>query len=55
MHSPYVCDVAQVVFEDAHLAAVTLKSFLRQLPEPLLTFQLYEYILNINRTFADML
>nr|XP_002121397.1 rho GTPase-activating protein 1-like isoform X1 [Ciona intestinalis] len=38
-----------VVFDDPHLAAVTLKAFLRQLPEPVLTFQLYEYILNISR------
>lgn len=43
----------QVVFEDAHLAAVTLKAFLRQLPEPLLTYELYEYILNITHVEED--
>lgn len=38
----------QVTFDDPHLAAVILKSFLRKLPEPLMTYKLYEYILNIN-------
>lgn len=32
--------------EDVHLAAVILKTFLRELPEPLLTFQLYNDIVN---------
>uniref|UniRef100_A0A1A7W6M7 Rho GTPase activating protein 1 n=1 Tax=Iconisemion striatum TaxID=60296 RepID=A0A1A7W6M7_9TELE len=32
--------------EDVHLAAVILKSFLRELPEPLLTYQLYNDIVN---------
>uniref|UniRef100_A0A3Q3E869 Rho GTPase activating protein 1 n=1 Tax=Hippocampus comes TaxID=109280 RepID=A0A3Q3E869_HIPCM len=32
--------------EDVHLAAVILKKFLRELPEPLLTYQLYNDIVN---------
>uniref|UniRef100_A0A665UND1 Rho GTPase activating protein 1 n=1 Tax=Echeneis naucrates TaxID=173247 RepID=A0A665UND1_ECHNA len=32
--------------EDVHLAAVILKTFLRELPEPLLTFKLYNDIVN---------
>ncbi|XP_012670320.2 rho GTPase-activating protein 1 isoform X2 [Clupea harengus] len=32
--------------EDVHLAAVMLKTFLRELPEPLLTYQLYNDIIN---------
>uniref|UniRef100_A0A8C4E703 Rho GTPase-activating protein 1 n=1 Tax=Dicentrarchus labrax TaxID=13489 RepID=A0A8C4E703_DICLA len=32
--------------EDVHLAAVILKTFLRELPEPLLTYQLYNEIVN---------
>ncbi|XP_056609862.1 rho GTPase-activating protein 1 [Triplophysa dalaica] len=40
----------EVIFsqEDVHLAAVILKTFLRELPEPLLTFQLYNDIINFN-------
>ncbi len=34
--------------EDVHVAAVLLKKFLRELPEPLLTFQLYDDIKNIH-------
>lgn len=37
--------------EDVHLAAVILKTFLRELPEPLLTFQLYNDIINISCKF----
>ncbi|XP_028256192.1 rho GTPase-activating protein 1-like [Parambassis ranga] len=33
--------------EDIHLAAVILKIFLRELPEPLLTYQLYNDIVNL--------
>ncbi|CAH8650781.1 unnamed protein product [Schistosoma rodhaini] len=33
-------------YDDPHLAAVLLKSFLRELTEPLLTFELYDEILN---------
>uniref|UniRef100_A0A3B1IUK7 Rho GTPase activating protein 1 n=1 Tax=Astyanax mexicanus TaxID=7994 RepID=A0A3B1IUK7_ASTMX len=32
--------------EDVHLAAVILKTFLRELPEPLLTFRLYNDVVN---------
>ncbi|XP_028812083.1 rho GTPase-activating protein 1 [Denticeps clupeoides] len=34
--------------EDVHLAAVILKKFLRELPEPLLTYQLYNDVVNIH-------
>ncbi|KAJ8413136.1 hypothetical protein AAFF_G00107180 [Aldrovandia affinis] len=34
--------------EDVHLAAVMLKTFLRELPEPLLTYQLYNDIVNFH-------
>ncbi|KAG7473632.1 hypothetical protein MATL_G00098000 [Megalops atlanticus] len=34
--------------EDIHLAAVILKTFLRELPEPLLTYQLYNDIVNFH-------
>ncbi|KAG7467970.1 hypothetical protein MATL_G00137740 [Megalops atlanticus] len=34
--------------EDVHLAAVILKTFLRELPEPLLTYQLYNDIVNFH-------
>lgn len=37
----------QVVFADPHLAASTLKGFLRRLPEPLMTYDNYRYVLNI--------
>uniref|UniRef100_A0AAY4B0Y7 Rho GTPase-activating protein 1 n=1 Tax=Denticeps clupeoides TaxID=299321 RepID=A0AAY4B0Y7_9TELE len=36
--------------EDVHLAAVILKKFLRELPEPLLTYQLYNDVVNIHST-----
>lgn len=34
--------------EDVHLAAVMLKTFLRELPEPLLTYKLYNDIVNFS-------
>jgi hypothetical protein len=34
--------------EDTHVAAVLLKKFLRELPEPLLTFQLYDDIMRVH-------
>lgn len=37
--------------EDVHLAAVILKTFLRELPEPLLTYQLYNDIVNFTCKF----
>lgn len=46
----FVCSVGVPVnfsaMEDVHLAAVILKTFLRELPEPLLTYQLYNDIVN---------
>lgn len=33
-------------YEDVHLPAVILKTFLRDLPEPLLTFGLYSEVVN---------
>lgn len=33
-------------YEDVHLPAVILKTFLRELPEPLLTFGLYSDVVN---------
>ncbi|RVE75007.1 hypothetical protein OJAV_G00012580 [Oryzias javanicus] len=39
--------------EDVHLAAVILKTFLRELPEPLLTFQLYNDIVNFASVSSD--
>lgn len=35
----------EIVIEDPHAAAVLLKTFLRELREPLLTFELYDEIL----------
>lgn len=39
--------------EDVHLAAVILKTFLRELPEPLLTYQLYNDIVNFACMFEQ--
>ena len=43
-----MCSIGESVnfseMEDIHLAAVILKTFLRELPEPLLTYQLYDSI-----------
>ncbi|XP_033953963.1 rho GTPase-activating protein 1 [Pseudochaenichthys georgianus] len=39
--------------EDVHLAAVILKTFLRELPEPLLTYQLYNDIVNFSSVPTD--
>ncbi|XP_068560775.1 rho GTPase-activating protein 1 [Cebidichthys violaceus] len=39
--------------EDIHLAAVILKTFLRELPEPLLTYQLYNDIVNFTSVSSD--
>lgn len=41
--------------EDVHLAAVILKTFLRELPEPLLTYQLYNDIVNFTCMFKQAL
>lgn len=34
--------------DDSHVAAVLLKKFLRELPEPLLTFELYDDFMRIH-------
>ncbi|XP_032814156.2 rho GTPase-activating protein 8-like isoform X2 [Petromyzon marinus] len=38
---------------DVHLAAVILKTFLRELPEPLLTFSLFPYIVSVQGLEKD--
>lgn len=38
-------------YGDMHLPAVILKTFLRELPQPLLTFQAYEQILEITSMY----
>jgi Rho GTPase-activating protein 1 len=38
---------------DYHLAAVTLKTFLRELKEPLMTFDLFDEIINFQRKLVD--
>lgn len=38
-------------YGDVHIAAVILKTFLRELPQPLLTFKAYEQILGITSTY----
>uniref|UniRef100_A0A8C8JH87 Uncharacterized protein n=1 Tax=Oncorhynchus tshawytscha TaxID=74940 RepID=A0A8C8JH87_ONCTS len=40
--------------EDVHLAAVILKTFLRELPEPLLTYQLYNDIVNFHSKSGEL-
>lgn len=42
-----------VEFDNAHLVASVLKAFLRRLPEPLLTFEVYQYVLNITHVDAE--
>jgi len=45
-----VCTGAVVDFDqlgDVHIPAAILKSFLRQLPEPLLTYDLYDHIIHV--------
>lgn len=53
----FVCFVGATVnfreIEDVHLAAVILKTFLRELPEPLLTYQLYNDIVNFTCMFKQ--
>lgn len=49
-----VCPGKPVNFDDygdIHLPAVILKTFLRELPQPLLTFEAYEQILEITSTY----
>ena len=50
-----VCPGKPVNFDDygdIHLPAVILKTFLRELPQPLLTFEAYEQILEITSMYA---
>ena len=35
------------LYNDVHVPAVILKTFLRELPEPLLTFELYNHIVSL--------
>ena len=37
--------------DDIHCAAVIMKRFLRDLPEPILTFELYDTIVNSTRKY----
>ena len=37
--------------DDIHCAAVIVKRFLRELPEPILTFKLYDTIVNSTRKY----
>lgn len=41
--------------EDVHLAAVILKTFLRELPEPLLTYKLYNDIVNFSCMYQSFI
>lgn len=48
------CPGKSVNFEqygDVHVAAVILKTFLRELPEPLLTFRVYSHVQDILSEF----
>ena len=42
------CDVDMDTYGDPHLVAVLIKLFFRELPEPLMTFDLYQPILQIS-------
>lgn len=42
-------------YGDMHVPAVILKTFLRELPQPLLTFQAYEQILGITSMYLSQL
>ena len=42
-------------FNDVHLVAVLLKLFLRELPEPLLTFAAYSHIMELKGTHTQYL
>ena len=35
------------MYGGVHVAAVMLKTFLREMPEPIMTFELYEYTIRI--------
>ena len=40
---------------DVHIPAAILKSFLRQLPEPILTYDLYDHIVHVQCRCSKML
>ncbi|XP_063800608.1 rho GTPase-activating protein 1 [Pseudophryne corroboree] len=40
-------------YDDVHLTAVILKTFLRELPEPLLTFNFHNYVVNFSTIEPD--
>lgn len=44
-----------IVFEDPYQAAALLKKFLRELKEPLLTFELYDEIVQFQSKFISVL
>ncbi|XP_025942019.1 rho GTPase-activating protein 8 isoform X4 [Apteryx mantelli] len=41
-------------YDDIHIPAVILKTFLRELPEPLLTFECYDHILGITNVESSL-
>ncbi|XP_062862769.1 rho GTPase-activating protein 8-like [Trichomycterus rosablanca] len=53
-----LCNQGKVVnfeqYSDVHVPAVILKTFLRELPEPLLTFSLYDQIQNITKVESSL-
>lgn len=38
-------------YHDIHIPAVILKTFLRELPQPLLTFECYDHVLGITSEY----
>ena len=56
-HAVMVCGAGQTFdlreYSDVHLAAVLLKTFLRELEEPIMTFALYEPITQIDSACAS--
>jgi len=43
----------KVTFESPHTAAVALKTFFRRLPEPILTYEVYHFVLNISHVAEE--
>ena len=60
---PYCCTVVGVAGKpvdfyklgDVHIPAAILKSFLRQLPEPILTYDLYDHIVHVQCKFTALM
>jgi len=44
-------DVDFAELGNVHIPAAMLKSFLRQLPEPLLTYELYDHIIHVQCSY----